>query len=113
MYYEQIRAWVATRRKPGLLTQTTYESIALHHIDTLLGTIDELEGILPVTFFADLELPQRVERMVHMWRKGIGAAHALDKVRALHTPADDRTCNGCTPGWAWYPCDTARILEEV
>jgi len=41
---EQIRAWVATRRQPvpRLLTQTSYESTALHHIDDLLAAIDEL-----------------------------------------------------------------------
>src|ERR1039458_8032356 len=40
---EQIKAWAATRRKPGLLTQTSYESTVLHHIDGLLAAIDELE----------------------------------------------------------------------
>jgi hypothetical protein len=42
---EQIRAWVATRRQPvpRLLTQTSYESTALHHIDDLLAAIDDLE----------------------------------------------------------------------
>ena len=43
---EQIRAWVATRRQPvpRLLTQTSYESTALHHIDDLLAAIDDLEA---------------------------------------------------------------------
>ena len=86
----------------------------------LLAAIDELKAELPDTFFAGLELHQRVKRMVELWQKAVSAANALDRVLALHQAVElhgwvggravaQNTCRTCGQP---YPCETVRAATN-
>jgi hypothetical protein len=75
----------------------------------LLAAIDELKAELPDTFFAGLELHQRVKRMVELWQKAVSAANALDRVLALHTDEGFDICYSCDQPW---PCETVRAATD-
>ena len=100
---EQIRAWVATRRQPvpRLLTQTSYESTALHHIDDLLAAIDELEATVTVAESEIAELEAARDRVLALHKKQYAGPFQS-------TPAGPRYwCEECNVTW---PCETVRTV---